>query len=85
MDCLDHYKCVAPLNKWKDDNKILWLQVRLMGRVQTAFKQLPVVVRERGHDGLVAGLHQCLEPDSQAVCGQISLTAETEVRILGQL
>ena len=61
-DWFDH-KCVAALNKWKDDNKILWLQVQLMGKAQTAFKQLLVVVRERGHDGLVTGLHQCFEPD----------------------
>ena len=64
-DWFDHNKCVAAMNKCKDGNKILWLQVRLMGKAQTAFKQLPVVVRERGHDGLVAGLHQRLELDSR--------------------
>ena len=63
-DWFDHNKCVAAMNKCKDGNQILWLQVRLLGKVQTAFKQLPVVVCERGHDSLVVGSHQRLEPDS---------------------
>ena len=44
-DWLDHFKSVATLNKWKDDDKVLWLQVRLTGKAQTAFKQLQAAVK----------------------------------------
>ena len=64
-DWLDHFESVATLNKWKEDDKVLWLRVRLTGKVQTAFKQLPASVREDGYDGLVRGLCNCFEPDSR--------------------
>ena len=38
---LDHFKCVAALNKWKDDNKILWLCRRLTGKAGSGGKGRP--------------------------------------------
>ena len=64
-DWLDHFESVATLNKWKDDDKVLWLRVRLTGKAQTALKQLPAAVREGGYDDLVRGLRNRFEPDSR--------------------
>ena len=63
-DWVDHFENVAALNKWKEE-KVLWLRVRLTGKAQTAFKQLPVVVHDGAYDTLVKGLHQRFEPDSR--------------------
>ena len=64
-DWVDHFENVAALNKWKEEEKVLWLCVRLTGKAQTAFKQLPVAVRDGAYDDLVKGLHQRFKPDSQ--------------------
>ena len=64
-DWLDHFEGIAALNKWKEEEKTLWLRVRLTGKAQTAFKQLPAAVREGAYDDLVTGLRQRFEPDSR--------------------
>ena len=45
-DWIHHFESVAALNKWKDEDKVLWLHVRLTKKAQTAFKQLPAAIRE---------------------------------------
>ena len=39
------FEGVASLNKWSDEDKLLWLRIRLTGRAQTAYKQLKAEVR----------------------------------------
>ena len=60
----NHFESVAALNKWNEEEQILWLHVCLTGKAQTAFKQLPVVVREGAYDDLVTGLCQRFKLDS---------------------
>ncbi len=52
------------MNKWKDKEKTLWLQVCLTGRAQAAYKQLNPEVRKRSFDNLAKALCQHLKPDS---------------------
>ena len=44
-DWVDHFESVAEVNKWDGAAKLLWIRVRLTGRAQTAFKQLPEEAR----------------------------------------
>ena len=53
-DWLDHFEGVARLNKWKEEEKVLWLRVRLTGKPQVAYKQLKLEVREGTFDGLMS-------------------------------
>ena len=64
-DWIDQFEGVASLNKWSDEDKLLWLQIRLTGRAQTAYKQLKADVRGGTYDNIVKGLRQCFEPDSR--------------------
>ena len=40
-DWIDHFESVAAVNKWEDADKLLWLRVRMTGRAQKAYKNLP--------------------------------------------
>ena len=40
-DWADHFEGVAAVNEWDDAAKLLWMRVRLVGRAQTAYGQLP--------------------------------------------
>ena len=62
---IDHFEGVTSLNKWSNDNKLLWLQIRLTGRALTACKQLKAEVRGGTYDNIVKVLRQRFEPDSQ--------------------
>lgn len=39
-DWKEHFENVAAVNSWTDDEKLLWLKVRLTGKAQKAFKRL---------------------------------------------
>ena len=53
MDWAEHFESVAAVNGWKDEEKLLWLRVRLVGRAATAFKRVP--------EGARASYARCLE------------------------
>ena len=53
MDLAKHFESVAAVNGLKDEEKLLWLQVRLVGRAATAFKRVL--------EGARASYAQCLE------------------------
>ena len=61
---INHFEGVATLNKWSDDDKLLWLQIRLTGRALTAYKRLKAEVRGGTYDNIVKVLRQRFEPDS---------------------
>ncbi len=41
IDWAEHFESVAAANAWQDEEKLLWLRVRLVGRPATAFKRVP--------------------------------------------
>ena len=60
-DWLDHFESVAEVNKWDNAAKLLWLRVRMTGRAQTAFKQLPEESRAE-YPACIKGLRERFEP-----------------------
>ena len=44
-DWIDRFESVVEVNKWDNAAKLLWIRVRLTGRAQTAFKQIPEEAR----------------------------------------
>jgi len=63
-DWVDHFESAAAVNKWNDDAKMLWLRVRLTGRAQTAYKQLPEEARA-DYKKCIKGLQERFEPESK--------------------
>ena len=45
MDWAEHFETVAVVNGWQDEEKLLWLRVRLVRRAATAFKRVLVGAR----------------------------------------
>ena len=39
-DWICHFESVSAVNGWTDDDKILWLRVRLMGKAHVAYSRL---------------------------------------------
>ena len=44
-DWYEHFESVAAVNRWKNEEKLLWLRVRLIGRPAMAFKRAPKPAR----------------------------------------
>ena len=63
-DWTRHFTNVAEVNKWKDDERLLWLKVRLGGKAQTAFEKLPNE-SQASFERAVAALRDRFEPASQ--------------------
>ncbi len=53
MDWAEHFENVAAVNGWKEEEKLLWLRVRLVGRAATAVKRV--------HEGVRVSYARCLE------------------------
>ena len=60
----DHFTTVATINGWEDNNKILWLRVKLTGKAQAAFKRLSEEPRA-SYELSVEALKKRFEPDSK--------------------
>ena len=61
---LNHFDNVTC--KWTAEQKLPWLKVRLTGRAQKAFKQLPEEM-QADYQEAVKGLCGCFEPESKCV------------------
>ena len=75
-DWLDHFESVAEVNKWDNAAKLLWLRVRMTGRAQTAFKQLPEESRAE-YPACIKGLRERFEP----ACKKELYLAEFQIRV----
>ena len=64
VEWLDHFENVAAINSWGAKRKLLWLNVHLTGRAQTAFKRLPSNVRASYFESVKA-LIERFEPQSK--------------------
>ena len=63
-DWFEHFESVAAVNHWKDDEKLLWLRVRLIGRAATAFKRIDDGMKD-SYAGSVAALKERFDPGSR--------------------
>ena len=63
-DWFDHFNNVAAVNKWTDEQKLLWVKVRLTGRAQTAFKKLSDADKE-SFEAAAKALKDRFEPQSK--------------------
>ena len=58
-----HFEGVPDVNGWNDATKLKWMKVRLTGRAQSVFQQLPAV-RTTHYDGTKKALKERFEPSS---------------------
>lgn len=63
-DWIDHFESAAAVNKWEDGDKLLWLRVRMTGRAQKAYKNLPEAARA-SYGACKEGLQERFEPASK--------------------
>ncbi len=61
---IGHFESVALVNEWDDAAKCLWVQVRLTGKAQTAWRRLSAEAKE-SYTGLTEALRKRFEPDSK--------------------
>ena len=59
-----HFENVAAVNAWTEQNKLLWLKIRLTGRAQTAFQRLSPEARGN-YTEAKKGLMEPFEPASR--------------------
>ena len=63
-DWYEHFESVAAVNRWKNEEKLLWLWVRLIGRAATPFKRAPEPARGSFADCIEA-LRERFDPSSK--------------------
>ena len=60
-----HFENVAAVNKWEsEEEKLMWLRVRLTGKAQTAFMRFPEAIRNDYGESIKA-LQRRFNPDSK--------------------
>ena len=60
-----HFENVAAVNKWEsEEENLMWLRVRLMGKAQTAFMRFPEAIRNDYGESIKA-LQRRFNPDSK--------------------
>lgn len=63
-DWVSHFESVARVNTWDEQSKLLWLEVRLVGKARKAWNRLPE--DSKGNYNLAkAALRKRFEPDSR--------------------
>ena len=63
-DWVSHFESVAAVNKWTDEDKILWLRVRLTGKAHVAYTRLGNEVQQ-SYSRSKAELRDRFEPSSK--------------------
>ena len=63
-DWIDQFKSIAAINGWSDEQKLVWLKVRLTGRALLAYKKFSVTARSSFKNAVVA-LAERFEPESR--------------------
>ena len=53
-DWIDQFETITMINGWSDEQKLVWLKVRLTGRALLAYKKFPVTARATFKDAVVA-------------------------------
>lgn len=63
-DWVSHFESTARVNNWDEQSKLLWLEVRLIGKARKAWNRLPED-NKTSYNLAKAALHKCFEPDSR--------------------
>ena len=63
-DWIEHFESVAAVNRWTEEEKLLWLRVRLVGRAATAFKRVDEGAKE-SYTNSVTALKERFDPGSK--------------------
>ena len=63
-DWIDQFESIAAINGWSDEQKLVWLKVRLTGRALLAYKKFSVTARSSFKNAVVA-LAERFEPESR--------------------
>jgi len=61
---ISHFNSVARVNEWNDQTKLLWLEVRLVGKARKAWNRLTTEERNDYNSALIA-LRRRFEPESR--------------------
>ena len=64
LDWIDQFESIASINGWNDEQKLIWLKVRLTGRALLAYKKFSVTARASFKNVDVA-LAERFEPESR--------------------
>ena len=63
-DWIDQFESIAEINHWNDEQKLMWLKVRLTGRALMAYKKFPTTARD-SFKHAVKALQERFEPESR--------------------
>jgi len=69
---ISHFESVAAVNKWNDDDKLLWLRVRLTGKAHMALTQLSHKIQQ-SYSKIKKALLERFEPESKRHALQIRI------------
>ena len=62
-DWIDQFESIAEINHWSDEQKLMWLKVRLTGRALMAYKKFTLTARG-SFKNAVKVLQERFEPES---------------------
>ena len=65
-DWIDHFESIASINRWNDEQKLIWLKVHLTGKGLLAYKKFSVTACASFKNAVVA-LAECFKPESRAI------------------
>ena len=63
-DWIDQFESIVEINYWNDEQKLMWLKVRLTGRALMAYKKFPTTARD-SFKNAVKALQERFEPESR--------------------
>ena len=61
---IDHFESVARVNEWDDATRLLWLEVRMTGKAQSAWRRITYEAKSH-YDTVKVALRKRFEPDSR--------------------
>ena len=61
---ISHFKSIAAINKWGEEEKSLWIQVRLTEKAHVALMQLPSKTTQT-YEAIKVALRERFEPSSR--------------------
>ena len=61
---ISHFESIAAINKWDEEEKSLWIQIRLTEKAHVALTRLPSETSQM-YEAIKAALRECFEPSSK--------------------